>query len=115
MVSKSLLARQLFSPHLIQNRRHDFIKDHVLVSGRREHLVELIRLVVERVRAHRELHGRALDAIRRDHNAAVLAYFAVIAASTPNDDIDVGLFTFRLELALLPLQRRRAGSPSGGD
>ena len=100
-----MLGLLLVLSYLIQDRRHDFVKHHVLVGSRREDLVELVRLVAERTRPHRQVYSRALDAVRRHHHAAVFAYFAVIAPSTPDDNVDIGLVSFiRLEFPLLPLK-----------
>lgn len=90
--------------YLVQDRRYHFVKDHVLVGGWRKDFVELICLVVQRICAHGELHRRAFDAIRCDHNTAIFAHFAVVAPSTSHDDIDVCLFAFSLKFAFFSFE-----------
>ena len=91
------------STHLVQDGRNDLIEDHVLICGRRKDFVELVCLVAHSAWSHRQLDLSAFDTIRLDHNTAVLAHFAVIAPSTPDDNVDVCLFSslaFEIYLAL---------------
>ena len=93
----------LVPTHFVQNGCHNFVVDHGLVGSRGEDLVELICLVAQRTRAHRQVYSGAPDPVGRYHDAAVFAYFAVIAPSAPDDNIDVCLFSslaFEVYLAL---------------
>lgn len=80
-----------YQAYLIQNRRHDLLKQHPLVRRRRKDLIKLIRLIAKRTRPHRQLDLLAPYTVRGDDDAAVLAHFALVAASTPDDDVDVRL------------------------
>jgi hypothetical protein len=104
--------------YLVEYGCHNLVKNHVLISGGRENLVELVGLVAERVRAHGKIYGASLDSIRRDNDAGIFFEFAVVASPTPDDDIDICFLIGSLEVALLALEirrRRRPHSPRGSN
>ena len=83
----------LVPTHFVQNGCHNFVVDHGLVGCWGEDLVELICLVAQRTWTHGKVYGCASDSVGRYHNAAVFAHFAIIAPSTPDDDVDVCLLS----------------------
>jgi hypothetical protein len=101
----------IISNYLIQYWQNDFVENHALVGCGREDLVELICLIAKRTRPHGKVYGRALDSVGRHDDAAVFTHFAVIAPPASDDDIDVGLFSIGLKLALFTLQGRRSWRP----
>src|SRR4051812_12949669 len=86
--------------YFVQDWRNDLVENHNLVSCGREHLIKGVCLIAERIRTHGKLHALSLDAISRHHNAAILPHFTVIAASTPNNHVDVSFFALVVEIAL---------------
>jgi hypothetical protein len=91
--------------HLVQDWFDYIVKEHSLVCSGRKDLVELICLVAECARTHRELDILALDALGLDNNAAVFAQLAVIATPAAHNYIDVCLVVLLLviKVALLSL------------
>ena len=104
--------------HLVENRLHHLIKNDTLTRGRREHPIEIIRLITQRIRPHQKLHKLSLHPLRLQNDVAVLPHLPLVPAPTPHEHVDARLVaatSFGLVAPLLSLRARgvRRGGHDG--